>query len=101
MSPKQKDLLIRALLRDRIFLRGGEYTTANSLWRKGWVKDPWQIGQADVTPAGLDALKRNCKPIEIFQDVHGDVLLVNGQPIARIMSGKRKQMENLLANTSL
>ncbi|MBN9551454.1 MAG: hypothetical protein J0H31_21965 [Alphaproteobacteria bacterium] len=96
MSPKQKELLIKAQL-SRVFLRAGEYTTANSCWRKGWLLDPWQVGPGTVTPAGLAALKHDCKPIEIFQDAHGDVLLVNGQPIARVLPGKRKQMETILA----
>ncbi|TIW53862.1 MAG: hypothetical protein E5V54_24175 [Mesorhizobium sp.] len=97
MTPKQKSMLIRALLRDRVFPEGGEYHTAASLWRKGWIFDAYQIGKDNITPEGLIALEQNCKPIEIFQDAHGDVLLVKGQPVARILPGKRKQMENLLA----
>ncbi|RWP44349.1 MAG: hypothetical protein EOR04_05350 [Mesorhizobium sp.] len=101
MTPKQKELLIRAQLTDRLFPQGGEYHTAAALWRKGWVFDAWSIGRDNITPEGFAALEHESPPIEIFQVGFSEILLVKGQPVARILDGKRNQMENLLANPGL
>ncbi|RWD43926.1 hypothetical protein [Mesorhizobium sp.] len=101
MTPKQKELLVRAQLTDRLFPQGGEYHTAAALWRKGWVFDAWSIGRENVTPEGIAALEQHCPPIEIYHVGFSDLLLVKGQPVARILDGQRKQMENLLANPGL
>ncbi|RWI47590.1 MAG: hypothetical protein EOR34_10280 [Mesorhizobium sp.] len=101
MTPKQKELLVRALLTDRYFLSGGEYGTAASLYYRRWSTDPWSMGRTYVTPDGLKALEHACQPIEILRIGHGDLLLIKGQPVAKVLPGQRKTLENLLADTGL
>ncbi|TPL42563.1 MULTISPECIES: hypothetical protein [unclassified Mesorhizobium] len=101
MTPKQKEMLIRGLLTDRLYPSGGEYNTLKSLWMKGWTTDAWHLGRKDITAAGLEALELNSEPIEIIQVGFTELVLVKGQPVARVLDGKRKQMETLLADQSL
>lgn len=97
MSPKQKELLIRGLMTDRIWLTGGEYATAAALHRKGWSTDAWHMGREYITPAAIEALEHYSPPIEIYHVGFSDIVLVKGQPVARILDGQRNQMEKILA----
>lgn len=101
MTPKQKELLVRALLAENVWLNGGEYNTLKALHSKGWTTDRYVIGRKIVTPEGLQALEDNSQPIEIFRVPHQYLILIKGQPVAEVLPGQLTQVENLLANSSL
>ncbi|RWH50250.1 MAG: hypothetical protein E5V72_02215 [Mesorhizobium sp.] len=101
MTPKQKELLVRALITDRLYPQAGEYTTLKAMRRRGWTTQEWSIGRETVTLEGIEALEANSKPIEIFQANFRHLLLIKGQPVAEVLPGQRQKMEKLLADTGL
>jgi hypothetical protein len=101
MTPKQKELLVRALLTNRLYPQGSEYASIKAMQRRGWTTEEWSIGRETVTLEGIEALEANSKPIEIFQANFRHLLLIKGQPVAEVLPGQRQKMEKLLADTGL
>ncbi|TPJ51782.1 MULTISPECIES: hypothetical protein [unclassified Mesorhizobium] len=101
MTPKQKELLVRGLLTNRLYPAGGEYAAIKAMKRRGWTTEEWFIGRETITTDGVAALEANSKPIEIFQANFRYLLLVKGQPVAEMLPGQRQKMEKLLADTGL
>jgi len=100
MTPKQKELLIRAQTSNYVHLDGsGEHAAVRAMCRKGWVKSEWSIDRDSITHEGWDALKHYSRPVEFFSLYGWTYLLRHSRPIATITNVP--EMEKLLANSDL
>ncbi|MBN7759732.1 hypothetical protein JYP52_01170 [Nitratireductor aquibiodomus] len=101
MTPKQRQMLIRALMTERLYPRGSEYRTIQTLHDKGWCRDRWTIGRSSITQDGLDALQQKCRPTEIIEVGYLHILLINGLPAATVLPSQVSTMRQFLADQNL